>query len=355
MKRIEEERMGTGQFLPAKGWPILGLIVLGLLSTGLPSALAKLPANQLVATVTVGSEPFAVVVSADSSTVYVVNGSQSVSVINAATNQVTATITGLGNNPYLAALTPDGSTLYVTNNLSPYISVISTATNAVTTTIPVQEGAQGLVVSPDGSTLYGAVASYGQVYVVSTASNSVTGVIDTTSFPTNLAITPDGSTVVVYNDQIAGPAVLQFIDTATETLSSKVVASAKIAYGGMKIDPTGTNLYISDGDNYVTEVEAATGKVKEDFLAIASPFDRTTISTPVVTPSLAYLYVANYVGNHGTDDQVLMVDLADHKVKGTPVTIGLGPHDLAIAPNGNTLYVTNQQTGTLSVINIQVP
>jgi YVTN family beta-propeller protein len=156
-------------------WPILGALALGMLSTGLPSGLAKLPANQLVATISVGSEPYAVVVSPDSSTVYVVNGgSQTVSVINAATNQVTATIDGLGNDAFLAVISPDGSTLYVTNNLSEYISVISTASNTVTTTIPVQEGAQGLAISADGSTLYGAVASYGEVFGVDTAAESVT-------------------------------------------------------------------------------------------------------------------------------------------------------------------------------------
>lgn len=352
MKKFERTfRLGSIQH-----WPILGALALGMLSTGLPSGLAKLPANQLVATISVGSEPYAVVVSPDSSTVYVVNGgSQTVSVINAATNQVTATIDGLGNDAFLAVISPDGSTLYVTNNLSEYISVISTASNTVTTTIPVQEGAQGLAISADGSTLYGAVASYGEVYVVNTAAESVTATIDVSSFPTNLALTADGSTLVVYNNQIAGPPALQFIDTATETLSSQVVASAEIGSGGMAIDPSGTTLYISDGDNYVTEAEAATGRVKQAFLSIASPFDLTTISTPAVTPSLTYLYVANYVGNHGTDDEVLMVDLADHKVKGKPVTIGLGPHDLAIAPNGKTLYVTNQQTGTVSVINIAAP
>lgn len=183
--------------------------------------------------------------------------------------------------------------------------------------------------------------------------NQLVATVSVGSNPFAIAVSPDSS--VVYNNQIAGPAVLQFIDTATGTLSTKVVASAKIASGGMSIDPSGLSLYISDGYDYVTEAEAATGKVKRDFIAVASPFDLTVVSTPVVTPSLAYLYVANYVGNHGTDDEVLMVDLAEHKVKGAPVTIGLGPHDLAIAPNGNTLYVSNQQTGTVSVINIQVP
>jgi YVTN family beta-propeller protein len=59
-----------------------------------------------------------------------------VSVIDTATNTVTATI-AVGSNPLGVAMTPDGSKAYVANAGSNTVSGIDTATNTVTATIPV--------------------------------------------------------------------------------------------------------------------------------------------------------------------------------------------------------------------------
>ena len=59
-----------------------------------------------------------------------------VSVIDAATNTVTATV-GVGLNPYGLAATPNGTRIYVANFGSNSVSVISTATNTVTATVGV--------------------------------------------------------------------------------------------------------------------------------------------------------------------------------------------------------------------------
>ncbi|MSQ02454.1 MAG: YncE family protein, partial [Myxococcales bacterium] len=67
----------------------------------------------------------AVAVSPDGTTAYTANNdSNSVSVINTATNTVTATI-AVGSKPEAAAVSPDGSTAYITNAGSNSVSVIS--------------------------------------------------------------------------------------------------------------------------------------------------------------------------------------------------------------------------------------
>ena len=63
-------------------------------------------------------------------------GSNSVSVINTATNAVVATV-GVGTNPSGVAVTPDGTRAYVANTGSNSVSVINTATNAVVATVAV--------------------------------------------------------------------------------------------------------------------------------------------------------------------------------------------------------------------------
>ena len=74
-----------------------------------------------------GAAPFAYITSSLNNTV---------SIIDTATNTITATITGF-SSPCGIAITPDGTKVYVANYNSNTVSVIDTATNTVTTTVPV--------------------------------------------------------------------------------------------------------------------------------------------------------------------------------------------------------------------------
>ena len=59
-----------------------------------------------------------------------------ISVINTATNDVTATIP-VGANPIGVSVSPDGSKVYIANQGANEVSVINSATNIVSDTIPV--------------------------------------------------------------------------------------------------------------------------------------------------------------------------------------------------------------------------
>src|SRR5271157_5041157 len=79
---------------------------------------------------------------------YITNlASNNVSVIDTATNNVTATVDGL-NNPNGVAVTPDGSKVYVANQGSNNVSVIDTVTNNVTSTVNIGTTPFGIVVNP---------------------------------------------------------------------------------------------------------------------------------------------------------------------------------------------------------------
>ncbi|MGH8509815.1 MAG: calcium-binding protein [Gammaproteobacteria bacterium] len=68
---------------------------------------------------------------------YITNsGSNNVSVIDTASNTVTATVP-VGTNPEGVAVTPDGGFVYVANTGSNNVSVIATATNTVAATVGV--------------------------------------------------------------------------------------------------------------------------------------------------------------------------------------------------------------------------
>ncbi|MBM3983936.1 MAG: PqqD family peptide modification chaperone, partial [Planctomycetes bacterium] len=90
---------------------------------------------------------------------YVANGtSGNVSVIDTASNTVTATIT-VGSNPYGVAVNPAGTRAYITNYGSGNVSVIDTASNTVTATITVGSTPYGVAVNPAGTRAY--ITNYG--------------------------------------------------------------------------------------------------------------------------------------------------------------------------------------------------
>src|SRR5271170_6497614 len=107
---------------------------------------------------------------------YVTNASSnSVSVIDTASNTVVATV-GVGNYPDLLAITPDGTRVYVTNISFASVSVIDTASNAVVATVGVGAAPQGVAITPDGTRAY--VTDSGQFPSPSQLVESVS-VIDT--------------------------------------------------------------------------------------------------------------------------------------------------------------------------------
>ena len=74
----------------------------------------------------------------------------SVSVIDTATNNVTDTVNGL-SQPIGVAVTPDGTQAYVANCASNSVSAINTATNKVTSDVLVGKSPYGVAVTPDGN------------------------------------------------------------------------------------------------------------------------------------------------------------------------------------------------------------
>ncbi len=106
--------------------------------------------------------------------------SNTVSVIDAATNTVVATIP-VGNLPDGVAVTPDGTHVYIANLADNTVSVIATASNTVVATITVGNGPVGVAITPDGAHAYVANISDGTVSVIATASNAVVATIPVSS------------------------------------------------------------------------------------------------------------------------------------------------------------------------------
>jgi YVTN family beta-propeller protein len=127
--------------------------------------------------------------------------------------------------------------VYVVNsNGYPYykgtVSVIDTATNNVTATVPVGSAPSGIAVNPDGTRVYvavenpdgyflerigGVTAITGAVDVIDTAKYEFIDRVSVGSAPQEVAVTPDGNKVYVVN---YGSNTTSVIDTATNTVNT---------------------------------------------------------------------------------------------------------------------------------------
>jgi YVTN family beta-propeller protein/cysteine-rich repeat protein len=157
--------------------------------------------NMLTRRITVGNGPTGVAITPDGAIAYVANydpSSSNISVIDTATDMVVGSPIPVGVRPNGLVISPDGARLYVTNVTSDSVSVIDTATNMVTTTIPSVTKAAGIAITPDGARVF--VANNGDpsnvcysssvcsVSVIDTATNTVAGTIPVGTGPLDVAI-----------------------------------------------------------------------------------------------------------------------------------------------------------------------
>ena len=194
--------------------------------------------NTVTATIPLGSGARGVIVNPNGKKVYVTTPSNNnVSVIDTATNKVTATVP-VGSYPEGVAINSDGKKLYVANGGSDTVSVIDTATNTVTATIPVESGSYGVAVTPDGKKVY-VTNSYDAVSVIDTAKNKVTATVKVYCYPEGIAVTPDGKKVYVptHGEMLMGFQVY-VIDTTTDKVTYEVNTGYRPRAFGQFIGPS---------------------------------------------------------------------------------------------------------------------
>jgi YVTN family beta-propeller protein len=262
--------------------------------------------NEITATVPVGSYPLGVAVTPNRNEVYVTNdGSNTVSVIDATTNTIKATVP-VGSYPYGVAVTPDGKKAYVANKKSNTVSVIDTATKTVIVTVPVDIYPQGVAVTPDGKMVYVANQGSNTVSVIDASTNTVTATVPVENYPVGVAVTPDGKMVYVVNqgDEYGSVSV---IDTSSNT----VIATAPVGNSplGVVVTPDCKTAYVTIfGNSEVSVINTSTNTVTATVPVGAVPFGVS------VTPDGKKVYVACESGS------VSVIDTSTNTVTATVPT-----------------------------------
>ena len=324
---------------------------------------------------------------------YIPNGvSNTVSVINIATNVVVATVP-VEFNPTGVSVHPNGSRVYITNVGSPRVSVIDTANNTVVGTVLVGANPFGVAFNPAGTRAYVTRSSGNDLAVIDTASNTVITNVPVGSTPRGVAVNPAGTRAYVTNFNTSSSSV-SVIDTASNTVVATILGLTNPS--GIAVNPAGTRVFVANqGGGNVSVIDTASNGVVATVtvgtqpqaygLFIGTPPAATAPGAPTIGTAAAgagnatvsftppasnggsaitgYRVTANPGGitATGTTSPITVTGLT----AGTPYTftvnainaIGTGPASAAsnsvtpsAPPPSPLAYITNQGSNNVSVI-----
>ena len=293
--------------------------------------------DAVVATIPVGQKPWAVAVSKDGSTAYVSNsGSGDVSVVDLRTRKVRATVV-VGQRPCDLLLSPDGRFLYVDVFTENAVAVVDTTSDKVVAKVPVG-GANpyGMAMSPSGDTVYTANVdatdnTASTVSVIDTHTRSLTKAIGGFNGSEGVAAGPDGRTF--YATSIRSN-TLSVLDAQT----NQVTHSVAVGQGpqGVGVLPDGSGIYVADsGADTVTVVDPTT------FAVVRTVQVGTTADEVAFSADSAHAYVANFGADSMSD-----IDTATGAVVAT-VKVGSQPHGIAVG-RLVPLAATSSQTSSIA-------
>ncbi|HEV2192378.1 MAG TPA: YncE family protein [Nitrosopumilaceae archaeon] len=289
-------------------------------------------------TITVGQGPIFAAVNPNTNKVYVTNTGaffgigNTVSVIDGATDTVTATIAGF-NYPYDIAVNPTTNMIYVTNIIGSTVSVINGATNTVTATIGLSAPA-AIAVNPTTNMVYVTNYAANTVSVINGATNTVTATIPVGNYPIGVAVNPTTNMVYVTN-YVAN--TVSVINGATNTVT------ATIPVGNypyiVAVNPTTNMVYFTNYiANYVSVINGATGTLTGTIIVGSTPTDVQ------INPSTNKIFVSNGLAN-----EMSVIDGATNTVTAV-LPAGLYAYGIGVNPSTNKEYVANYYSNTVSLI-----
>jgi YVTN family beta-propeller protein len=295
-------------------------------------------------------------------------------IIDPATNKVVAEIQGI-EAPHGVAASPDGSRIYVSEEADKTLTVIDGKTLKVTKKIPLSGNPNLIDLTPDGRFIYVAIAltwndvsefpaikanASGGVDVIDTASLENIKTIPLKGGIHDLNVTPDGKYVLAGASRGARPAAnaMYVIDTKTNDVAWTLPMSPSPSPMAVTKNADGST------DKVYAQLGGFNGFAVLDF---ATHVRTNQIKLPDVAPDKQNPS-GPPAGSHGiavtADQKTLLVNsrlnnalyaysLPDLTLLGSVTLSGKGAGWLTITPDDKTVYVANEHTNDVSVIDIK--
>ena len=275
--------------------------------------------------------------------IYVANiGSNTVSVIDSATNGVIATVP-VGVNPFGVAVNSATNRIYVVNAGANTVSVINGATNTVIGgPIGVGSGPEGVAVNESTNRVY--VAIFGGF------AGTTVSVIDGTgpgpgtflynrtvgTAPNGVAVNRTTNRIYVTNYASSNVSVLD--GGAADAVVATIPVGANP--NSLDVDRTANRVYLANTTpNTLTVINGATNAVIPPTIPVGLNPDGVAVSS-----GGKKAYVANNVG-----DSVSIVNTVTNAVEQT-LTVGDQPREIAFNSFNRRIYVANYGSASVSVI-----
>jgi YVTN family beta-propeller protein len=317
-----------------------------------------------------GNQPSDIVITPDGYRVYATAmGTHNVFVIDTQTDCIIDVIDLCSNDfngawPIRAVITPDGSTIYVANIMSENISVIDTDNNRVIATIEIGHLVHELAITPYGKYLY-VNMGWDRVYVVEVSSNTIikTILLENGDQTFTIAASNDGNNVYVVSQAEGGR--IYTIDVATNNIIDLFELHKNLSdHGMLTVSPDDSKLYLPCGITTTSQENPTEGVNKVYVIDLASKF--VTAEIEIIGGPIAIRLSADgqlgYVSTFAAN-KVFVVDITSNTVIDEIYWNGVltGEHewrrgdlrDMVFTPDETKLYITGWDGDAILVADLE--
>lgn len=289
--------------------------------------------NQVLRTIPAGQFPYVLCYNPSANRIYCANyGSNTITVVDAASYDVIATIP-VGRNPSALCFNPTSNKVYAVNSRDATVSVIDAANNTVITTVRVDSSPSAAIWKPDINRVYVANFASNSVSVIDGSTDSVIARVAVGYSPMALAEDANGNITVANRN--AG--TVSVINPATNTVIRTI--NVETEPWALCANPDSQRLFVcNSAANRVSVINTQNYNLLQGVAVGAHP--RAVFWAAWVNRT----YVANYDGRSVT----ILHGVTGNSLK--TLTVGNRPTALCGNRTNNKIYVANYDDGTVSVI-----
>jgi YVTN family beta-propeller protein len=267
--------------------------------------------------------------------------SDSISVIDTTTFEVTATIPLGKGKPNRVVFQPDGKTAWVVYDKSHDLGIVDADTKKLVKRVKIGGNPYNLNFTPDGRHLlvldWSSDASNDEVIFYDLQADRIDGRVEVSTWPAHSVFSRDGSRLYV-SGETAGDVTV--IDVARREIVARHVHGGGDAMG-LAMTADGRTLYAAAGENKaILKIDTATNK---PVASIALP---GVVHEATLTLDGRFLYTTLRKAN-----KIVVVDTATDKIAVTIPQKGY-PDLVTMEPTGRYALVTNRYADLVAVIDL---
>lgn len=253
---------------------------------------------------------------------------------------VSVTVSGQGLKPRVIQSAWAGDTLYV----------IDPATDKIVKEIPGLEVVHGIEVSPDGNRIYTALESDDTVTVVESRSGKVIKKIALAANPNNLAMLPDGRKLYIAINH--PPGGVDVVDTGSLAVVKHIALNGLIIHNTF-VTPDAKFVVAGSQDNNDRKVCVIDVQTDQMVWLIDYPDKRdvirpmTFVTNPDGSTKWILLELQELAGfavvDFATHKEIARIKIPLVDVIGVPSAASIPSHGIAVSPDGRSVWVSSRR------------